>query len=64
MTKKNFIGLADMVKNFNQFEDEPFTERQIKELANFCVSMSPRFNRGLWLDYINGLYGSNGGKIV
>jgi hypothetical protein len=33
------------------------------ELANFCQAQNPDFNRKLWLDYIAGNCGPNGGKI-
>lgn len=61
MTKKNFIVLAEWLK------DEPgycgFSDIQIEYLANFCHSQNPRFNRERWLGYIRGENGPNGGKV-
>lgn len=37
-------------------------DNMLAALANFCASQSPRFNRQLWLDYIEGKCGPSGGK--
>ena len=33
------------------------------EIADFCRSQNPRFNRDRWLDYIAGECGPNGGAV-
>jgi len=65
MTKKNFVALADRIKMFNRFETEPFTQKQIEELASFCASQSSGegFKKERWLQYIAGQCGKNGGKV-
>lgn len=63
MTKKHFIELADTIRIYNRFASEPFTQRQIAELADFCKSQNCNFNRERWLDYIAGECGKNGGTI-
>ena len=64
LTKKHFIELADSIRAFN---DAPgldyYTESQIEDLADFCQSQNPRFNRELWLGYIAGTRGP-GGKYL
>jgi len=62
MTKKDFIKLADYIKEFSR-QGEPFTGRQIVMLANFCRECNPNFNRGIWLGYIDGECGPNGGAV-
>jgi len=59
MSKKNFIALAQFIK------DRPsiFTNEAIIELANFCQSQNNNFNRSCWLSFIKGECGSNGGKV-
>jgi len=71
MTKKHFIELANRIKAFNEPLKDPvrplagnFTPNQIFMLADFCESQNPRFDRQLWLDYIAGRCGPNGGKIT
>lgn len=74
MTKKNFIALADKIRQHNRIEAqfdpkerggmaEPFTACQIRSLAEFCEAENPRFNRERWLGYIAGTCGKNGGKV-
>ena len=58
MTKKNFIALADVIRD----DINDFTPNAIERLADFCESQSPNFNRSRWLDYIAGKCGPNGGK--
>lgn len=69
MTKKDFIALADTIRETNRvFEGHtysvhlPFGERAISDLADFCASQNPRFNRERWLGYIRGENGPNGGS--
>lgn len=63
MTKKHFIALADMIKASFNFGGVLYTEDQINQLADFCASTNPRFNRERWIAYINGECGKNGGKV-
>ena len=58
MTKKNFIALADVIRD----DINDFTPNAIERLADFCQSQNPNFNRSRWLDYIAGKCGPNGGK--
>ncbi len=61
MTKKHFIALADHIKANMPFAG--YTERMISDLADFCASQNPRFDRARWLAYIAGIVGPNGGKV-
>ena len=61
MTKKHFIKLANLIKGTRV--SHGWTDKQINELACFCDSQYPRFDRGKWLDYIAGTCGPNGGKV-
>ena len=66
MTKKQFIELADTIKKHNALcydAEAKFANIHIHELAKFCASQNPNFDRNRWLDYIAGKCGSNGGKI-
>ena len=69
MTKKQFVALADTIRNANSIVSpdtgepiEHFTRHAISELADFCAAQNPAFNRSLWLDYIAGKCGPNGGR--
>ena len=62
MSKKQFIALAQAIKQAAQ-QGEPFGERQIERLADFCQQQNHNFKRERWLDFIKGLCGSNGGKV-
>lgn len=71
MTKKHFIELANMIREYNaekravfgcHAERMCFSPEAIGQLANFCASQNPRFNRERWLAYIAGDCGPNGGK--
>lgn len=68
MTKKQFVALADSIREHNrlaQFNGEnAFTDDQLAALARFCASVNPRFKRERWLDYIAGRRGPNGGAIT
>jgi hypothetical protein len=65
MTKKHFIALADMLKDWEHAVGEHRMWEQLRDrLADFCASQNPRFDRALWLDYIAGKCGPNGGKVV
>jgi hypothetical protein len=65
MSKKNFITLADMIREHNQKCEAPayFTYSQLLAIADFCKSQNPNFMRERWLDYIAGNCGKNGGAI-
>lgn len=66
MTKKNFIALADHIKQYNQLAikgESKFTHLQINRLAEFCEEQNPRFDRERWLAYIAGECGQNGGRV-
>ena len=78
MTKKHFIELADMLRrnrpDYHSAGVTPYHEgfqngrssewETIRDqLADFCQSQNPQFNRERWLDYIAGRCGSNGGAI-
>jgi hypothetical protein len=60
MTKRNFIRLADYLKDTSNY-CEPFTPKQIQHLSDFCHEQNSNFKRQRWLDYIAGLCGPNGG---
>jgi hypothetical protein len=62
MTKKHFIALADTIKEANG-RGQTFTYSQLGILAGFCASVNPKFNPRLWVDYIEGKCGSNGGTV-
>jgi len=73
MTKKNFVALADVIRNHNALLDctrNPgystmrYNVAQIASLAGFCQSQNPNFNRERWLAYIAGECGPNGEKVV
>ena len=70
MSKKDFIALADSIRQYNTQAFRPgtncvsplqFGHTQLLVLADFCQDQNPRFNRDRWLDYIAGKCGPNGG---
>jgi hypothetical protein len=62
MSKKDFIELADMIKDrFPKLGQ--FGPSQIGLLADFCKRQNPRFNRERWLDYLEGKCGPSGGRV-
>ena len=74
MSKKDFIALADVIRDIERNEFWGLSEAEnegrkiamatvIEKLADFCQSQNPRFMRGRWLAYIGGECGKNGGKI-
>lgn len=63
MTKKHFIALADAIIAHNKTGNQPFTSMQQNRIADFLRETNPRFNEDLWLSYIAGECGSNGGKL-
>mgnify|MGYP001616055575 CR=1 FL=1 len=68
MTKKHFIELADYIRMHNlgagpATHVTEFDSEHLKTLAGFCKSQNGNFNKDLWLDYIAGKCGPNGGTI-
>jgi hypothetical protein len=61
MTKKHFIVLAKYLIDTAGY-CEPFSQKQLEHLANFCHSQNPHFNEDRWLGYIAGTNGPNGGS--
>ena len=61
MTKKNFIALADAIKNAGWYA--AFSAEQKYILANFCAEQSARFDLDLWLGYIAGTNGPHGKRV-
>jgi hypothetical protein len=69
MTKKQFVTLADSIREHNRLakfngENAAFTVDQLAALARFCASENTRFKRERWLDYIAGRCGPNGGTVA
>ena len=68
MTKKDFIKLADAIRDYNEasmraeFYEHPFDDHQLDCLAEFCAEINPRFDRSRWLGYIEGTNGPSGGQ--
>ena len=69
MSKKDFIALADALRNADCWEVSIATDERfmvdsdlLRLLADFCQSQSPNFMRERWLDYIAGKCGPNGGS--
>lgn len=75
MTKKHFIALADKLRDsthsallFHLSQHHPAVAHEAmriitEDLATFCQSQNPRFNRERWIAYINGECGPSGGKV-
>lgn len=63
MSKKDFIALADSIRNHNSHSTQPFTPEQLATLAEFCKHQNGNFMRDRWLGYIAGENGKNGGSI-
>jgi len=67
MSKKDFIALADAIKEHNAYHksrpDCQFGLYHMDSLANFCQSQNSNFKRDRWLAYIAGECGPNGGKL-
>ena len=80
MTKKHFIELADALRaskpkgyvqqgsigSISGAYGEQLGQwmRDVAEVADFCASQNPHFNRARWLAYIAGECGPNGGKVT
>lgn len=68
MTKKDFIALADSIREHNDRATfggscEKFTEDQIATICRFCQKQNSRFSEGIFRGYIAGTCGPNGGRI-
>ncbi len=63
MSKKDFIRLADYIRDVTRCSEQPFTDSQIGHLADFCREQNSAFKRERWLDYIAGNCGPSGGTI-
>ncbi len=63
MTKKDFIALADAIREHNAGPEDrgDFDDGHLDTLERFCCNNNPRFNRERWLGYIRGDCGPNGG---
>ncbi len=66
MSKKDFIELADTIRDENAYaanynQPAPFSEATIKILARFCKGQNYNFMESRWLDYIAGKCGPGGG---
>ncbi len=64
MTKKDFVALADAIREHNRFEHDQFKEQQLESLSVFCKQQNSSFMKDRWLDYIAGNCGQNGGKAA
>ena len=63
MTKQHFIALADWIREARQIGLVDYSDDVVRSLALFLVTQNPRFNRTLWLCYVNGECGPNGGRL-
>lgn len=68
MTKKDFIALADMIRDYNDDSGVPlhfdrFTIGQIAAIARFLRTQNSNFNQERWFGYIAGENGPSGGKV-
>ena len=54
MSKQDFVALADVIREHNQYENMPkFTEEHINTLILFCRRQNNAFMAGRWKDYIS-----------
>lgn len=64
MTKKQFIALADAIREHNARPGlNQFTPDQLTTLCHVFQWDNPRFKKTRWLDYIEGKCGKNGGAL-
>ena len=61
MTKQHSIAIADWIRNARRMGLTDYTDDVVGSIANFLTTQNPCFNRALWLDYVNGKCGPNGG---
>ena len=59
MSKKDFIRLAEYLRD-NTGWCEPYTDRQIEHIADFCYEADYAFGRTRWIGYIKGTHDRNG----
>lgn len=70
MSKKNFIALADAIREHNRVfanrgdRAQIFTAEQLATLAEFCGAQNSAFKRELWINYVDGACGPNGGTVA
>ena len=60
MTKKEFIAIADAIRND---KDAVWTDKHIHTICDFLAGQNPNFDRERWMHYVYGKCGPNGGKI-
>jgi hypothetical protein len=65
MSKKHFIELANVLRNTIRHDDGETVNFAgiVEDLADFCKSQNPNFNRDRWLGYIAGENGPSGGRV-
>ena len=69
MSKKDFIALADAIKEHNRIQanspETPvlFMTEHLDTLADFCRGQNSGFMRGRWFGYIRGECGPGGGPV-
>ena len=68
MSKKDFIALADTIREHNRLQAtystpdvNPFDPNHLETIAMFCRKQNSAFKTGRWLAYIAGKCGPNGG---
>jgi hypothetical protein len=57
MTKRQFISLADALRNVE------LSDEALEALMTWCEAQSPQFLRDRWLSYLRGECGPGGGRI-
>ena len=66
MNKKHFIALAEALREVKPREDDPFAygqwQRDVAAICGVCRSQNCNFNESVFLGFINGTKGPNGGK--
>jgi hypothetical protein len=64
MSKKDFIALGTWLRDTHaMYEDCDLRQEKLaEELANLLARSNPRFNREVWLAYVNRECGPSGGK--
>ncbi len=68
MSKKDFIALADTMRDFlatnaGREMDEHSQNVLLQHKVWFCEGQNPNFMRDRWLGYIAGTCGPNGGTV-
>lgn len=57
ITKKDLVRLADSLRG------QLLSGANIEAICEFCAASNPRFNKDLWLGYLRGKHGPNGGAL-